>query len=283
MQDNIMSFSTKVKKEMLLKKPCNDTQIISELYGIFVSKGGIINKRVNFKTEISYIVKRVIENLKKLEITDFKLDIIRSEKYNIYTIMLDDFKIMDNIDEIWFLRGIFLVNGYIKDPVKGYSIDFFIKDESVAKKTYDILESFDKKVFLSRKNNENIVYIRNSEDILDLLITFDAVNIFFEYQNTTINKEINLKITRNMNYELANETKKMMTSQDQIKMIKFIDEKLGIRNLNNALQEVALIRLENEDSSLLELAEKLKITKSGIRNRFRRLKEIYEKLDRENE
>lgn len=282
MQDNIMSFSTKVKKEMLLKKPCNDTQIISELYGIFVSKGGIINKRVNFKTEISYIVKRVIENLKKLEITDFKLDIIRSEKYNIYTIMLDDFKIMDNIDEIWFLRGIFLVNGYIKDPVKGYSIDFFIKDESVAKKTYDILESFDKKVFLSRKNNENIVYIRNSEDILDLLITFDAVNIFFEYQNTTINKEINLKITRNMNYELANETKKMMTSQDQIKMIKFIDEKLGIRNLNNALQEVALIRLENEDSSLLELAEKLKITKSGIRNRFRRLKEIYEKLDREN-
>ncbi len=282
MQDNIMSFSTKVKKEMLLKKPCNDTQIISELYGIFVSKGGIINKRVNFKTEISYIVKRVIENLKILEITDFKLDIIRSEKYNIYTIMLDDFKIMDNIDEIWFLRGIFLVNGYIKDPVKGYSIDFFIKDESVAKKTYDILESFDKKVFLSRKNNENIVYIRNSEDILDLLITFDAVNIFFEYQNTTINKEINLKITRNMNYELANETKKMMTSQDQIKMIKFIDEKLGIRNLNNALQEVALIRLENEDSSLLELAEKLKITKSGIRNRFRRLKEIYEKLDREN-
>lgn len=282
MQDNIMSFSTKVKKEMLLKKPCNDTQIISELYGIFVSKGGIINKRVNFKTEISYIVKRVIENLKKLEITDFKLYIIRSEKYNIYTIMLDDFKIMDNIDEIWFLRGIFLVNGYIKDPVKGYSIDFFIKDESVAKKTYDILESFDKKVFLSRKNNENIVYIRNSEDILDLLITFDAVNIFFEYQNTTINKEINLKITRNMNYELANETKKMMTSQDQIKMIKFIDEKLGIRNLNNALQEVALIRLENEDSSLLELAEKLKITKSGIRNRFRRLKEIYEKLDREN-
>ena len=282
MQDNIMSFSTKVKKEMLLKKPCNDTQIISELYGIFVSKGGIINKRVNFKTEISYIVKRVIENLKILEITDFKLDIIRSEKYNIYTIMLDDFKIMDNIDEIWFLRGIFLVNGYIKDPVKGYSIDFFIKDESVAKKTYDILESFDKKVFLSRKNNENIVYIRNSEDILDLLITFDAVKIFFEYQNTTINKEINLKITRNMNYELANETKKMMTSQDQIKMIKFIDEKLGIRNLNNALQEVALIRLENEDSSLLELAEKLKITKSGIRNRFRRLKEIYEKLDREN-
>ena len=120
MQDNIMSFSTKVKKEMLLKKPCNDTQIISELYGIFVSKGGIINKRVNFKTEISYIVKRVIENLKKLEITDFKLDIIRSEKYNIYTIMLDDFKIMDNIDEIWFLRGIFLSLIHISEPTRPY-------------------------------------------------------------------------------------------------------------------------------------------------------------------
>lgn len=283
MQDNVVSFSTKVKKEMLLKKTNDKIQIISELYGIFVSKDGIIKNIVNFKTEISYIVKRIIENLKKIDIVDFKLDISRSEKYNIYTITLNNFEIIDKLDEIWFLRGIFLGNGYIKDPIKGYSIDFFLKNEEISKKVYEILRNQNKKVFLSKKNGENIVYIRNNEDILDILITFDAINVFFEYQNATINKEINLKITRNMNYELANETKKMITSQEQIKMIKFIDKKIGIRNLNDALQEAAIIRLNNEDLSLLELAEKLKITKSGIRNRFRRLKEIYEKLDRKNE
>lgn len=279
MKDSLTSFSSKIKKEMLLTKTTDKKKILSELYGIFVSKDGIIDNKVNFKTEISYITKRVIENLKALEILDFKYKIERNDKINTYSVEISNFENIADIDEIWFLKGVFLGNGYIKDPVKGYSLDFFLKDDNIAKKVYDILEGLNKKVFLSKKKEQNIVYIRNNEDILDILILLDAINVFFSYQNITINKEINLKITRNMNYEIANETKKIMTSQEQIKIIKFIDQKIGLINLNKALQEVAQVRLNNEDASLNELAEKLNITKSGIRNRFRRLKEIYERYN----
>lgn len=283
MKDSLTSFSSKIKKEMLLTKTTDKKKIFSELYGIFASKDGIIGNKVNFKTEISYITKRVIENLKALEILDFKYEIDRNDKINTYSVKISNFENIADIDEIWFLKGVFLGNGYIKDPIKGYSLDFFLKDDNIAKKVYDILEGLDKKVFLSKKKEQNIVYIRNNEDILDILILLDAINIFFSYQNITINKEINLKITRNMNYEIANETKKIMTSQEQIKIIKFIDQKIGLINLNKALQEVAQVRLNNEDASLNELAEKLNITKSGIRNRFRRLKEIYERYNNEDE
>lgn len=60
------------------------------------------------------------------------------------------------------------------------------------------------------------------EEILDILIIPRATNTFFKYEEITINKEIVLKITRNINYELANETKKMINSDNQIKMIKEI-------------------------------------------------------------
>lgn len=279
MKDNIISFSTKVKKEMLLTKPTNENEIISELYGIFMSKDAIIENKVNFKTEISYIAKRVLENLKNLSYTNFKYSIEKITNHNIYIITIEKFTNFSNINKIWFLKGVFLGNGYIKDPIKGYSIDFFLHNNELANTIYQILKDENKKVFISKKKDQNIIYIRNSEDIMDLLVLFNAINIFFAYQNTTINKEINLKITRNMNYELANETKKILTSSEQINIIKKIDEELGIENLNKALKEVALVRLKNEDASLQELAEKLNITKSGIRNRFRRLKEIYERFD----
>lgn len=58
-------------------------------------------------------------------------------------------------------------------------------------------------------------------------------------------------------------------------MIEYIDSKLGIENLTTALYTLAKLRLENDADSFQELAKKLGISKSGVRNRFSRLEEIY--------
>lgn len=39
-----------------------------------------------------------------------------------------------------------------------------------------------------------------------------------------------------------------------------------------------MIRLQNPESSLQELADIIQISKSGIRNRFRRIEEIYKQI-----
>ena len=59
---------------------------------------------------------------------------------------------------------------------------------------------------------------------------------------------------------------------------------MGLDSLTEALKDVAEMRLMNPDLSLQELADLMNISKSGIRNRFRRLEEFYnENTEEKNE
>lgn len=304
MEKNSVSYSIKLKKEILNNKNTNEYEIMSELFGLFLSKNSFTQEGIYFKTEINYIARRVYENLKLIPNLFFQFSYSKHNKlgvHNVYMIKIEkdkndslvynnfiaklfNFKTYDITKEehktisSGIIRGYFLSCGYIKDPLKGYSLDFFIDTEDAATFLYLLFSKMGKKVFQTEKKNKNIVYIRNCEDILDTIVLLGGVTCFFEYEEVTINKEISSKINRNINYELANETKKMKTSLEQVEMINKIDETIGIKTLSHALQETARVRLENEDMSLEELANLLNITKSGIRGRFRKLKEIYEDI-----
>ena len=81
-----------------------------------------------------------------------------------------------------------------------------------------------------------------------------------------------------MNWEIENETKKLSAAEKQIMIINKIDEEIGLGELSEVLRETAVNRLKNEEMSLQELANLMSISKSGIKNRFRRLEEIYKNL-----
>jgi hypothetical protein len=134
-------------------------------------------------------------------------------------------------------------------------------------------------VFQTDKKSKSLVYMRNSEDIMDIIYMIGGLNTFFDFEETTINKEIRNKINRNMNWEIANETKKISTSEKQLRMIQKIDDEIGLNNLSAVLRDAAKARIENIDMSLQELGETMNISKSGIRNRFRRIEEIYNNLE----
>ena len=265
------NFSMKIKQEILGEKNNQKVDIISELYGIFISKNIDINSKIVFNTELEFLANRVIENLEKLKDINFNFSI--TNKYSIIIENAD--KLFSNeLKDKYVLRGIFLATAYIKDPEKAYSIYFFLNTNLARNILLEILKK--NGILEVEHSDSNLVCIRKKELILDFLVYLGTINSFFEFQDIIINKEIKLKINRNMNYELANETKKIKNSLDQIKMINKIDEIIGLRSLSASLREVAILRLENEEASLQELADMIKITKSGIRNRFRRLKEIYE-------
>lgn len=113
---------------------------------------------------------------------------------------------------------------------------------------------------------------------MDILVLIGCIQNFFMFEETTMIKDLKNKTIREMNWEVANETKSLNTGLAQIKMIKFIGEKIGLNNLSPVLEEAAMIRLQNPESSLQELADIIQISKSGIRNRFRRIEEIYKQI-----
>lgn len=294
-----MSYSSKLKDEILNNKNRDKNDILSELFGIFLSKNCIRNSGIEFSTENLKLAQRVYNNILKVTNLVPQLRYITAKRFSkprVYTISITNiidteenygfflkelfsFKKFENNKNIsGILRGYFLNSGYIKDPSKGYTLDFFIDTEDASTFLYMLLKHINKKVFQTEKKNKNIVYIRNSEDILDVIHLMGGLQVFFEYEDVTVKKELNNKINRNMNYELANETKKMSASIKQIDMISYIDEKVGLENLTKALSELAKLRLKYDEDSFQELADKLNISKSGIRNRFRRLEEIYLEL-----
>lgn len=180
-----------------------------------------------------------------------------------------------------FIRGVFLSCGYIKDPEKEYALDFFIDSVEIGELLYEGLLSMEKKVFKTSKRKKQLIYIRNAEDILDILIEVGVLKEFFNYEETIMMKEIKNKTIREINWEVANETKALNTGQKHVKMIKYIDDIIGIDTLTLPLQEVAQLRLRNSESTLTELANMIGLSKSGIRNRFRRLEKIYNDLREE--
>ena len=276
-----MSYSSNVKQEITQKIPVTNLECLAEISSIFENKANLVKEGMEIKMENSILAKRLY-SLKKF--TEHRIYVITLYKQKGLKEFLESFKfsfldIIQN-DEIFrgYLRGFFLSCGYIKDPKKEYSLDFFVDNKELADKIYNILLSKKKKIFKTIKKNKILVYLRNSEDIMDLLVSMNALKYFFEYEEITIIKNLKNKTIREMNWEVANETKTLNTGNYQIKMIKYIDEKLGLNTLTDVLKEAAMLRLNNPEDSLQSLADMINISKSGIRNRFRRIEEIYNNL-----
>jgi len=173
---------------------------------------------------------------------------------------------------------LFLACGYIKDPQKEYAIDFFIDSEKVADKLYNLLKVRKKRCFKTNKRNKYLIYLRNSEDIMDILVAVGVLKEFFKYEETIMMKEIKNKTIREINWEVANETKTLNTGRKHVLMIEHIDSEVGLSSLTPVLQEIANLRLKYPESTLSELGDFIGLSKSGVKNRFRRLEKIYQEL-----
>jgi hypothetical protein len=297
-----MSYTTSVKKEILTKEIEDSEEHLWEIYAILKGKIAIGENKIELKLENLELAKRVYKYLK--ELVNLKISIKysiskRFGEHRIYIIEIPNQKgykkLIKDIEELdkytyedmtdnsimGFVRGTFLSTGYIKDPDKEYAMDFFIDSPETAEKLYEILVKLGKRAFITNKRNKKLVYLRNSEDIMDIVVLIGALQSFFAYEEVTMLKDIKNKTIREINWEIANETKTLNTAQKQIRMIEFIRENGGLGILSDVLLEMAEARLRHSEASLGELAEIIGLSKSGVRNRFRRIEEIYNELKEE--
>lgn len=300
-----MSYTYKVKNEILTRENnLSKEKKYSEIRALLLLKHAIGNNGIELKLENKEIAERTYALLKDLTTLKISIKFSKSKKFgehNTYIItipqqpnlkeFINELKkyntngsnITEDIEE-GFIRGMFLGCGYIKSPEKEYALDFFVDSDDLAEELYNLLIKIGKKVYKTIKRNKPLVYMRNAEDIMDIIVLIGSMREFYNYEETTMIKDLKNKTIREMNWEVANETKTLDTARKQIKMINFIGKKVGLNELSPVLEEIAFLRLENPEDSLQELAEIIGISKSGIRNRFRRLEEIYnELLEKERE
>lgn len=184
-----------------------------------------------------------------------------------------------------YIRGAFLAGGSINDPQKNYHIEFLHEEKAQAELLQKLLRSFEiESRILERtrpsKKTVYVLYLKNGEQIVDLLSVMKAHVSLMELENVRIVKDVRNKINRQVNCETANLNKTIGAAVKQIQDIRYLMDHGMFQQLSPELLEMAQVRLENEDLPLKELGKLLNppVSKSGVNHRLRRLSEMAQEL-----
>lgn len=179
-----------------------------------------------------------------------------------------------------FLRGMFLLSGSVSNPEKSYHLEIVCPEEEEAQLVRELLLSlgFDAKTV--QRQRKQVVYLKEGEQISDLLGEMGAPNSLMKLENVRIVRDIAGSVNRRVNCETANLQKTVDASVRQIRDIEYLRDHGEFEHLSPQLRSVAELRLQMPDATLRELSEAIDppVGRSGINHRLHRLSEMAERL-----
>lgn len=201
---------------------------------------------------------------------------------------------IENQDKIDFLKGLFLGAGSVSipEPVdindfsksgknSGYHMEWSVQTEEQARYISSLLVEEDILSRIVERNQNVVVYIKESESIANLLGLFGAHKSLLELENERAGREMRNLVNRQANCISANIDKSINAALKQIEAIETIRQTIGLESLPESLLEVALARLANPEGSLSEIGELLetKVSKGAISQRFKKIMEIAKEIE----
>lgn len=179
-----------------------------------------------------------------------------------------------------FIRGAFIAAGSVSDPEKNYHLEFVLNEIRLAEQLRELINSFGLEAKLVERKEHFVVYLKEGEQIVDLLNVMEAPLALMDLENVRIVKEVRNDVNRKVNCETANLNKVVGAAVKQLEDISYIEKTIGLSNLPEQLEEMARIRLEYPDKSLKELGSYFAtpVGKSGVNHRLRKISSIAETL-----
>ena len=290
-----MSFSSDIKQELNKTSSLVNKELVKyELIGYLISRNidVISNNKIKFSTESDYNINRFSKLLSNLNINHqidivgknfvitAKIEILDKIEIKQNTIYLKDVtgENQENLKSI--IRGVFLGAGSINNPERKYHLEIVLSNIENMEEIVEILNIFEIKVKTLESKNKYSIYIKESEEISKFLALIGASKAVLKFENIRIQKEMRGKVNRLVNCETANLNKTINASIEQIEAIEKIQKAGKFNKLDDNLKEIAILRLENPDMSLIDLGKKLKtpIGKSGVNYKLKKIMEIAKSL-----
>lgn len=277
-----MSFSKDVKKELSkINNLSNKNEITYEFLGYIASNNIEVEKNyIRFSTENDYNINRFAKIIRNIGIEDFNINIngksffIDIKKSLVEGISKFDFK-SESIDNLrLFIRGLFMGSGSINNPENTYHLEFTIRIKEDAINIIEIMNKYGLKL----KQIENLIYIKEGEEISKFLAFIGANKSVLKFEEIRVQKHMNNKVNRLVNCKTANLNKVLNASIEQVQAIKKLKELGSFERLEEGLKEIANLRIEYPDISLSELGQKLSnpLGKSGVNYRLKKIIKIAE-------
>jgi cell division protein WhiA len=305
-----MSFSVDIKNE-ITKLNSTKAESIAELSSFIRNNSKYNQTKIEIMTENAAIARRFFKLIKDIYNINSIITVRKTNisKHNIYILTIKD-KIKDILTDLSiidkdfnyterpneyilsdeeekraYLRGLFLSSGSINDPKTArYHLEFSVNNKKYANFISELLNEYYLNSKVLKRPKGYMVYIKEAEKIGDFLRIINASSAVLYYEDIRIYRDHKNMTNRLNNCEQANIDKIINTASNQIDDINILIENVGLDLLDDKTKEVATYRLKYPESSLLELSEiisietGINITKSGLNHRFRKIKEIANRM-----
>ena len=170
-----------------------------------------------------------------------------------------------------------MAGGSVTDPGKAYHLELTTVHQSVSREAYALIEEvlgFYPK--LADRGGGQILYLKQSDQISDFLAYLGASVASMGIIETKLEKELNNKVNRRCNCDEANTSKVVEAAQEQLAAIRILRDRGLFEQLPLKLQQAAIAREENPESSLTELSSMMEppITKPAMNHRLKKLVQL---------
>lgn len=310
-----MSFSSEIKDELIKIENMPPCCTHAMAYGMFLFGRSFTPSDVSLMTDNESVAKKYIYLAESACNISAELNISRAGKYTAFfngdenrrkvlsvfsctgrerTLRIDRGNLTNdavNNEEntsccdAAFLRGVFLSCGTASDPNKSYHLEFVVSYKTLSLDLMRILNEYGIKAKHMVRRYVNVIYIKDSESIEELLTMMGAHISAMEIMNIKIYKDVRNLTNRRNNFENANLSRTVFASFDQVTAIEKLKSSGAFSALPDDLRQVALLRIDNPDASLREIGEMCepKMSRSAVNHRLKKLISISENPEKEED
>lgn len=290
-----MSFSSEIKtmlSGLTVKKNCCKKAL---LLGTLCAHSNVENQSIEFCTDnekvsslTSWLFRQCYGIIPYYETTSgiggtisyFKMKELDSVKQT--TVLTDIQALLNESSDILscsnclacFGRGLYLASGTVSDPSKkGYHLEILLKSEIIRSHIIELFTEIGLSPKATTRKGSISIYFKNSNDIEDFLTIIGAPHAALDLMNAKIMREIRNNENRRSNCDASNIFRSTGAADIQLRAIKKLMESGRLSLLSADLQKTAIIRYENPECNLAEIASlhEPPLTKSGVNHRLQRI------------
>ena len=172
------------------------------------------------------------------------------------------------------LRGLFLGCGSVNSPSSRYHLEFVAPGASWAESIRHLTEGAGVPAGVSERGGQQVVYVKDGDGIVRLLSLMGASRAVMEFENVRVVRSVSGAVNRRLNFETANISKTIGSGLRQAAAIEHLQALGRLDSLPTALREMARWRAAYPELNLTELALRMKLSKSAVNHRLRRLQDV---------
>ena len=171
-----------------------------------------------------------------------------------------------------FLRGAFMANGVMVSPEKNCSVEFKTSHHRLGSDFFEFCkQAFELLPGSTVRNGKKLVYFKSWDAIKDFVALIGAKDAVYDLANREIEHSFRSTANRRFNCDTANIQRSVDAAATQCAAIAFLYE--NKIPMDNALSEIARLRMEFPDDTLSSLGQRCDppISKAGAAHRLKKI------------